>query len=378
MILNSRPQPFKNRFRLLGAAVCLLALVLPLLHFITHLTSWSFTGSLHEVAEAAQSVTLADGRVLLVGSTCELFDPKTSQWKSTAPMDIPMEYYRYTVRLPDDRVFSASHDRYGIYDPAANTWTSGKLLHPYGQTAQVTMDGHILVIGSRGQELIDPHTGTSKAIDGPTVTDSSSASSAPLPNHRAIVFFGNHPFIYDMDTLEFRPCAVPPIPSPWFKPRSMKDGRVFCLGSGPIGLEAIYNPDTDKWTALTDPDAAFGQSVTSLPDGKLLIIGGFKISRPSNMAILISRFWGMFIRTAPVYSSTGMGSVNFSVLSTCRLFDPATNTFHKIVPLNIGRTLHATALLADGRILVAGGRTKYGSGGGTKTCEVIQLRDIDP
>jgi YD repeat-containing protein len=110
----------------------------------------------------------------------------------------------------------------------------------------------------------------------------------------------------------------------------MPDGRWLLLGgqgsSGPVAGSALYDPRTGLSTAmpwiLTQPRA--WHTATLLPDGAILVIGG-----------------------------TGVGG---QVLATAELFDQPTKAFYPVANTALtARAEHTATVLTDGRVLIAGG-----------------------
>jgi hypothetical protein len=93
----------------------------------------------------------------------------------------------------------------------------------------------------------------------------------------------------------------------------------------------LYDPITEEWTLTGSMTTArWSHSATLLPNGKVLVAGGF---------------------TDPV------STPNQPVTETAELYDPATGTWTPTDSMDVRRALHSVALLNDGRVLVAGGRT---------------------
>lgn len=116
----------------------------------------------------------------------------------------------------------------------------------------------------------------------------------------------------------------------------LKGGKVLLAG-GRTATEALtsaelYNPLTELFTLTGSMTTSrWSHTATLLPDGRVLVAGGF---------------------TGFVNASNAQ-----SVTETAELYDPATGTWTPTGPMNTRRALHAATLLADGRVLVAGGRT---------------------
>ena len=88
----------------------------------------------------------------------------------------------------------------------------------------------------------------------------------------------------------------------------------------------LYDPISGSWTATGNMVTARGggYSVTVLPDGKVLVAGGFR--------------------------SDGTGA-----LASAELYDPGTGTWTAARNMDAPRAGHTATLLPDGMVLVAGG-----------------------
>ncbi|MDT4935472.1 MAG: trimeric autotransporter adhesin, partial [Pseudonocardiales bacterium] len=93
----------------------------------------------------------------------------------------------------------------------------------------------------------------------------------------------------------------------------------------------VWDPATGTWSHGGAPADARqgGQSLTLLPDGRVLVIGG----------------------------QTGKLNVDAFLppLRSAVLWDPATSSFSDSGSMSFGRERHTATLLVDGRILVVGG-----------------------
>ncbi len=112
---------------------------------------------------------------------------------------------------------------------------------------------------------------------------------------------------------------------------TLRDGRV--LAAGPDGGEAwatseLYDPTTGSWTATgsTVAEHQGGETVTLLPDGRVLLAGGFDD------------------RNSPK-----------GVTASAELYDPGSETWTITGSMIAPRANHTATLLPDGRVLVAGG-----------------------
>ena len=112
-------------------------------------------------------------------------------------------------------------------------------------------------------------------------------------------------------------------------------GKVVVAGgrsaAGALTAAEVYDAATGVFTVTGSMSTSrWSHTAALLPDGKVLVAGGF----------------------------TGLALGNAqAVTDTAEVYDPGTGTWSPTAPLHTRRALHSTSVLADGRVLVAGGRT---------------------
>jgi RHS repeat-associated protein len=135
------------------------------------------------------------------------------------------------------------------------------------------------------------------------------------------------------------------------------------------------NTQTPLVPAATPP----GQSVTLLPDGSLLLLGGMGKAGPlalaqikppkSNKAVTlptslnVARAWhtATLLPDGTVLIVGGVDT-NGSDVGTVELFDPATEAFRPLPSAGLtARAYHSATLLTDGTVLIAGGASSDGT-----------------
>jgi WD40 repeat protein len=275
------------------------------------------TGPMMVERDGPRAVSLADGRVLIVGGSnpgspiAELYDPTTGGFTPTGSLSIERIGFA-TARLLDGRVLVVGglgvDESVGfvplatseLYDPATGTFTkSGSLVLPrnYLYKGAITLlDGRVLIAGGESQsgilaslEAFDPDTGMF-TVAGTLSTPRAAESLSLLPDGRVLVAGG------------------------W-------------SGDGPIASAEIFDPATGLSTPTSEMSAArASHAAVSLADGRVLLIDGA--------------------------SGEAAGGVD--------VFDPATSVFQAQGRLLTDRSGPAAMLLPDGRVLVAGGTNKDG------------------
>jgi hypothetical protein len=206
-----------------------------------------------------------------------------------------------------------------LYDPRTGTWTAtGSMLSKRGSfSATLLGDGRVLVAGGTplvsvggnkntrlaAAELFDPDTGTWSAT-GSMIEARSEQTATRLPDGRVLVAGGIGAY-----------------------------GNVRVVAPKVLATAELYDPDTGSWTAtggLSTPRV--GQQATLLGDGRVLVVGGM------------------------TYSGDG----EEIILASAEAYDPGDGTWTKAGTMGTARTRHTATLLADGRVLVAGGVNFFG------------------
>jgi hypothetical protein len=294
---------------------------------------FSTTGSMASSRSFFPAVLLDNGRVLAAGGfqlsfsyatirSSELFNPSTRKWSRTGSMNVARELHSGT-KLPDGRVLMAGGfsnnlilNSAEIYNPASGTftWTASMNQARFGHTATPLSQG-VFVTGGRAAdnvslqstEFYSPLTGWSY---GPSMRQD-------RYRHTSTV---------------------------------LKDGRILVTGgySSTQGIMVatmeIYDPNTNVFTLILNPNnvdpftgeaqpllmsaTRMDHSATLLPDGRVLIVGGW---------------------SSPVDGSS------HSTTASADIFDPTNNTVTSVDLPAASRHEHATMLLPNGTVLLTGG-----------------------
>ena len=154
---------------------------------------------------------------------------------------------------------------------------------------------------------------------------------------------------------------VPQVPASWTATGNMIDarvnhtatllpnGKVLVAGgnSGSVLLATaeLYDPSSGSWTATGKMNGIrTAHTATLLADGKVLVAGG----------------------------ADSIGETSVNAVATAELYDPATGSWTTTAPMIEARAHHTATLLADGKVLVAGGS---GSGSGSDSLDTAELYD---
>jgi N-acetylneuraminic acid mutarotase len=237
-------------------------------------------GSNAHAASGASGARLSDGRVLVVGGM--------------------------TDRIPTTVDATASSR---IFDLASNEWSpAATMLTARSDHAAVVLENdQILVVG--GQNGLSGVFASAERYD-PQANAWQAAGSMSLPRHRHTASL-------------------------------LDDGRVLVVGGSNSNATCtcttfqsaadLYDPGTDEWNPTGSLiTARYDHTATRLPDGMVLVAGGFG-------------------GTPDTLHASG------DALSTVELYDPASGTWASAAAMSTPRSQHTATLLDSGRVLVVGG-----------------------
>lgn len=282
------------------------------------------TGSMLTGRQIHTATRLADGRVLVAGgytlvdlavASAELYDPATNAFSSTGSLGAARGLHTATL-LADCRVLIAGGGpatwatRLGaflasaeLYDPTTGSFspTGTMTAAREGQTATLLNDGRVLIAG--GNDIVEHAVASAELYDPTTGTFTPTGSMATARGFHTATL--------------------------------LSDGRVLITGGDPAAFVApgpyfasaeIYDPTTGKFSATGSMTVGRDlHAATLLADGRVLITGGVTAAGP-----------------APS-------------LASAELYDPETGTFSLTGPMTVARVYQSSTLLADGRVLIAGG-----------------------
>jgi hypothetical protein len=230
-----------------------------------------------------------------------------------------------------------------LYDSATGTWsTTGSMATArYLHTATLLPNGKVLVAGGYGggcsnsAELYDPAAGTWSST-GNLATARESHTATLLPNGKILVAGGDN-------------CAMV---SPYLKSAE------------------LYDPGTGTWSSTGNLNTERRQqTATLLPNGKVLISGGFNNSYlgaeqydPAlgtwvivNTGVLTRIFHtATLLPNGKVLVAAGYGNGGYE--TSVQLYDPATASWSSTTSLNNALRQQTATLLPNGKVLLAAGR----------------------
>lgn len=388
------------------------------------------TGTLNLAREGHTTTLLQNGKVLVVGgrngtvvfNSAEIYDPTTATWNLT-PGFANARYGHSTVLLRNGQVMviggqgSGYLDSVELYDPNENAWKpafSSKLTTARSRfTATLLNSGRVLVAGGvnasgvlRTAELYDPGTRVWTPLTGNpagNLTIGRTEHTATLMNDGRVLVVGGFngssslktTEIFEPSTHRWRRSSDLLIPRRQHTTTLLADGTVLVAGgaNGTLAVNAveIYFPASSRWvTTGTLTIARRSHTATLLPNGRVLVAGGIeaggKTLDSAESYDLVKRAWSSAPQGPPLLGQSfvlvdgrsehtatllangkvlfagGLGTSNLP-LKTTELYEYATgkwaltrNKANNATTQLLGeRALHTATLLPNGKVLVAGG-----------------------
>jgi hypothetical protein len=341
------------------------------------------TGSMTTPRSTHTATLLGDSRVLVAGglaegltptATAELYDPRTGSFSPTGSMGTP-RYGHTATLLADGRVlvtggngttgaYLASAE---LYDPGTGQFTpTGPMgTARFGHTATLLANGKVLVAGGmsdgtvfpRSAELYDPLTGRFAAT-GDTTAPRYLATATLLKAGEVLVAGGivfppqtspepppkASAELYDPSTGAFRLTGSMSVALIGEVAVPLDDGRVIFAGGGDDTIWS-YNPVSGSFASagrMLKPRA--GVAAVKLQTGVILFVGG-----EHNICCEVFEQYA----SGELYYASGNRSVPSGSMIETRANETAT-------------------LLADGRVLIAGGENS--SKGVLNSAELFSLQ----
>ncbi|MDD2889805.1 MAG: kelch repeat-containing protein [bacterium] len=291
---------------------------------------WSYTNDLIVGNSGFECVGFPDGRLMIMGglnefSSYQIFDPKIGKWTKT---NLPSgSSHDLGILLYNGKVLYLDGSNFWFFQPDSNNWRSaGVSLPSWGKWNCYTLlkDGRVLIIYDGQNCQLYNYLSNTLSATGSTNVSHGTGVEVLLPNGKVLMAGGGpigirtcelyNPIlgvwnITDSLTIRKTTHVGVLLPPPWNK----------VLMTGKKAPSDLYDLATEKWSAsdtMEEPDATI-EALALLPNGKVLVAGG-------------------------------------SDLSTCRLFDPATEQWTTVDPMNKTRDHFSLSLLYTGKVLAMG------------------------
>ena len=316
--------------------------------------SWQAAGNLSVPRFSPRATLLNNGMVLLEGGNApgqyttdsELFNPAAGTWTQTGSLNQGRTENSATL-LPDGEVLIAGGyagpvlNSAELYNPATGVWTlTGSMQFVRTRhTATLLPNGKVLVAGGwdgdmiSSAELYDPATGTWSSAGNMAITRADQVAVL-LP-----------------------------------------DGKVLVAGGAPAnnvitGESELYDPATNKWTVTGRMNIGrIAATAVLLPDGKVLVAGGDTSSGATATAEIYDPATGVWTLTGSMnHARNALRDENAVLLadgtvliaggdspSTSEVYNPAQGQWINLVNIGQNHCAGATAPLANGDVLIAGG-----------------------
>ncbi len=332
--------------------------------------------------ELGQAMCSRQGEVLV----CD--DARCWQWKSGEPMRGDRVMHTATV-LSDGRVLVVGGGKPAeIYDPSGGHWQSIASATGSFEFAQSVLldDGRVLVVGSTvldpvNAEIYDPDA-DSWSLTGQLNNERRFHSAARLSDGRVLVaggyFYHQNGVSYDVLEAE----VFDPQSETWSEVGSIGDAVLLpgltVLGNNRVLLTAdqsarLFDSVHEVWWRTADMAYVHEyQLVAGLPDGTVLVAGGF-VSRHAEIYDPATSRWAVTgamndFRLAPSVTVDDSGRVfvfggfnqRSEVVRTVEMYDPADGSWTRVAPMSSPRLAHTASVLGDGSVLITGGMHSLG------------------
>ncbi|MGZ3452624.1 MAG: hypothetical protein ACXVEF_23650 [Polyangiales bacterium] len=235
-------------------------------------------GAMSTVRLDAQAVDLADGKVLVIGgsgTTTEAFDPVTSTWSPRASTKSVHGANARAVRLPGGKVFLLDSSP-EVYDPATDTWSTTPVYTGPTDRVVALPDGRAFMVGNSTQAAFyDPSTNSFKGVT--PVTAHMFPALAVLGSGKVLIAGGMtlSAELFDPVAETSSPTGSLSAPTDNAVASVLPSGKVLVVG-GEASLKAmLYDPAAGTFADIGAPSGMRRDpAAIRLFDGALLLAGG--------------------------------------------------------------------------------------------------------
>jgi WD40 repeat protein len=261
-------------------------------------------------------------------------------------------------------------------------------------TATLLDDGSVLIFGGCScptAELYEPATGVFVPTGPMNVIRTGGETATLLQDGLVLVTGGDDDSpaskalasaeLYDPKAGTFRLTGSMTTARTYHTATLLPDGQVLVAGGfdssgAALDTAELYDPATGEFVSTSHMGQAFdGHTATLLADGRVLVVGGTAScvqEKPLASAELYDPATGTFSPTGSMatardgQSATRLGDGRVLIAggdnNTAELYDPGAGTFSPTGSMKVARASQTATLLADGLVLLAGGADDVADG----------------
>ncbi len=260
--------------------------------------AFTSTGSMSVARRMAAAALLHDGRVVIAGgftvapgseNTAEIYDPATGVWTPTGnttearprAVGIALENGRVLVvgEAPDE-----NHDKADVFDPATGTFTATSHMY-FGRQRPVAIqlpDGKVLVTGANGNAEIFNPASNNFNIGPSSLAASDEGTLSLVPGRKILWIEGPTAQLLDLRTNVASTAGTPVATRYEMTATTLPNGKVLIVGGQP---NSVDNGTYLNSAELYDPGLAFS-------DARRPVVTSFtnQLCQPGNLSLSGSSF----------------------------------------------------------------------------------------